>query len=437
MSANESYKGGENFDLRQILLKGKNHRLAERAGFFSSYLRSITESREQLFMRRILSEAGRSVIVEDPYTLARKTMLMFGSNNYLGLAGHPYVKERARRALRKYGAGVGGPPLLNGYTALHHELEERLAELKGAESALIFSSGYGANVGLVTGLVNSTDRVIYDAYSHASFCDGVRMSGVQSLHFPHNDIARAEDLLRLYSGPDHDVFVGVEGVYSMDGDLAPLDELTRMCRSRRAILMVDDAHGTGVMGATGRGTAEHFGVEGKVDITMGTFSKAFASTGGFIASSKPIIDYLRFFARSYMFSASLPPVVIATVLAGLDVIEREPGRIVRLRENLRHAVSGLNDMGFDVHPAAPIIPLRVPPGMNIRRAAYKFHEQGIFMNSVEFPAVPVCQQRFRISLMATHTREDIDRLLRAVGEVWSECAMEASQTREPEEAEVA
>ena len=437
MSANESYKGGENFDLRQILLKGKNLRLKERTGFFSSFLRATTESHEQLFMRRILSEAGRSVTVEDPYTGAARTMLMFGSNNYLGLAGHPYVKERARRALRKYGAGVGGPPLLNGYTALHSELEERLAALKGAESALIFSSGYGANVGLVTGLVNAGDRVVYDAYSHASFTDGIKMSGVQALHFPHNDIPRLEDLLRLYSGPDHDVFVGVEGVYSMDGDLAPLDEITRICGARGAVLMVDDAHGTGVMGDTGRGTAEHFGVEGKVDITMGTFSKAFASTGGFVASSRDIIDYLRFFARSYMFSASLPPVVIATVLAGLDVVGREPELIARLRENLRHAVGGLNQMGFDLRPEAPIIPLRVPPGMNIRKAAYKFHERGIFMNSVEFPAVPVCQQRFRISLMATHTREDIDRLLAAVGEVWSECRIEAVEDRPMQEAEVA
>ncbi len=219
---------------------------------------------------------------------------------------------------------MGGPPLLNGYTALHRELEERLAALKGCESAMLFSSGYGANIGLVTALVNQRDRVFYDAYSHASFCDGIKMAGVQSRHFPHNDIDRMERMLEACSGADHDVFVGVEGVYSMDGDLAPLDRLTQICRERGAILLLDDAHGTGVMGKTGRGSAEHFGVEGLVDITMGTFSKTFATTGGFIASTGPIIEYLRYFARSYMFSASLPPVVAAAVIAGLDVIEQEP-----------------------------------------------------------------------------------------------------------------
>ncbi len=384
-----------------------------------------------------MSEADRSVIVEDPSTGRRKSMLMFGSNNYLGLAAHPYVKEAASRALWEYGAGVGGPPLLNGYTGLHHELEERLAALKGCESAMLFSSGYGANVGLVTALVNQRDRVLYDAYSHASFCDGIKMADVQSLHFPHNDTARLEKMLEACCGADHDVFVGVEGVYSMDGDLAPLDRLTRLCRERGAILLLDDAHGTGVMGATGRGTAEHFGVEGLVDITMGTFSKTFATTGGFIASSGPVIDYLRYFARSYMFSASLPPVVAATVIAGLDVLEHEPDLIARLRENVSYAAAGLNWLGFDLEPDAAIIPLLVPPGMSIRKAASRFHEKGIFVNSVEFPAVPVSQQRFRVSLMATHTREDIDRLVDAVGEVWLEFAKEGSHAEQLAEAVVA
>ena len=206
----------------------------------------------------------------------------------------------------------------------------------------------------------------------------------------------------------------------MDGDLAPLDVLVPLCKSHGAILVVDDAHGTGVMGTTGRGTAEHFGVEGQVDVTMGTFSKTFAMTGGFVAASKAIIDYLRYFARSYMFSASLPPVVIATILAGLDVIENEPELLTQLRDNVGYAAVGLQRLTFAANPSAAIIPLRVPVGMNIRKAAQRFHELGIFVNSVEYPAVPISQQRFRLSLMATHTQEDIDRLGEAVQTVWNE-----------------
>ena len=419
MLLTETYKGGENFDLRQILLRGRTLRLQEKAKFFDSFLKELGGAHENLCMRVITSPANRTVKVLDPYNRNIREMIMFGSNNYLGLADHPYVIEKALQAIREYGVGIGGPPLLNGYTGLHRELERRLAAFKGTEDALIFSSGYGANVGLVTGLMNPDDSVYYDDYSHASFCDGIKMSGVQSYRFPHNNIERLKKMLENRSNKT-DTFVGVEGVYSMDGDIAPLDEFIRLCKSYGALLVVDDAHGTGVMGETGRGTAEHFGVEGKVDVTMGTFSKTFAVTGGFVAASKPIIDYLRYFARSYMFSASLPPVVIASVIAGLDVIEKEPQLLTTLRENVRYTKDGLQKIGFDIHPQAAIIPLRVPVGMNIRSMARKFHERGIFVNSIEYPAVPVSQQRFRISMMATHTKEDIDKLLTAVNEVWSE-----------------
>jgi glycine C-acetyltransferase len=373
-----------------------------------------------LCMREIVSAADREVTVVDPYTGLPGRMLMFGSNNYLGLANHRVVKERALLAVGKYGAGIGGPPLLNGMTKLHRELEERLAALKRCEDAMIFSSGYAANVGLVSGLLNPRDTMFYDGYSHASFCDGIRLGDVQSYRFPHNDTDGLQAMLAGHDGKG-DRFVGVEGVYSMDGDLAPLDRIVKICRSHDALLMVDDAHGTGVMGPTGAGTSEHFGLEGAVDIVMGTFSKTFAVTGGFVAASRSIVNYLRFFARSYMFSASLPPAAIATVIAGLDVIDLEPELLTRLRENVRYAALGLQALGIDAHPEAAIIPLRVPAGMDIRRASAEFHRMGVFVNSVEYPAVPVSQQRFRISLMATHTRQDIDRLLAAVEEVWSLC----------------
>jgi len=425
MNPNDAYSGGENFDLRKILLAGRNKSLAERTAFFEGFLQSLRERDEFLQMRCITSPADREVNVLDPQTGCTRSMLMFGSNNYLGLANHPRVRERARKAIEEYGAGIGGPPLLNGYTALHRELEERLAALKGTEDALIFSSGYGANVGLVTGLVGTRDIVLYDAYSHASFCDGITMAGVRSLHFRHNDVSGLERLLhRAARERSGDIFVGVEGVYSMDGDLAPLDRLLPLCESYGATLMLDDAHGTGVMGQTGRGTAEHFGLEGRIPLTMGTFSKTFAMTGGFIAGSRSLVNYLRFFARSYMFSASLPPVTAATVLAGLDVIEEEPWLLTALHENVEYATRGLRRLGFDVNPQGAIIPLRVPEGMDIRNAARAFHERSIFVNSIEYPAVPISQQRFRISLMATHRKEDIDRLLEAVADVWATAAIE-------------
>lgn len=427
MSTHEPYRGGENFDLRQMLLCGKRLHLAEKTAMFTAFLDDLAAHNHFLQMRCITSAADREVTVIDRQSGRAKKMLMFGSNSYLGIANHPYVKERVQRAIEKYGVGIGGPPLLNGYTELHRRLEERLAALKGAEDAMIFPAGYSANVGLVTGLVNDTDTVLYDSYSHASFCDGMKLSGVNSAHFPHNNMTRLKRLLEVHrQRTDQDLFVGVEGVYSMDGDLAPLDVIVPLCKSHNAILIVDDAHGTGVMGAHGRGTAEHFGLEGQVDITMGTFSKTFSATGGFVAASKPIINYLRFFARSYMFSASLPPTVIATVLAGLDVMEREPERFRQLWDNVAYASDGLRKLGFTLNAETPIVPLIVPVGMDLREAAHRFHEAGIFVNSIEYPAVPIAQQRFRVSLMATHTRQDIDRLLEVVGEIWSSLAPPAA-----------
>lgn len=421
MANNETYAGGENFDLRHILVHGRELRLRERMDFFQDFLKSIAGDRETLTLRQVASAADREVKVLDPHNGKEHTMLMFGSNNYLGLARHPHVREKVEEAIRHYGTGLGGPPLLNGYTPLHRSLEERLAALKGAEDALLFSSGYGANVGVVAGLLTRQDVVLYDAYSHASFCDGLKMAGVQSLRFPHNDVGRLKTLLEAQRGGMHDVFVGVEGVYSMDGDLAPLDAIVPLCKAHGALLILDDAHGTGVMGKTGRGTAEHFGVEGEIDATVGTFSKALAVTGGFVAANKPVVDYLRYFARTYMFSASLPPMVIAAVHAGLDVMEREPERLERLNDNIRYAVEGFRSLGFDVRADSPIIALRVPVGMNIRHAGQAFHRRGVFVNSIEYPAVPVSQQRFRISMQAGHTHADIDALRATVQEVWEEC----------------
>ena len=419
MNKMSEYNGGENFDLKDILLRGRKMNLQNKTEFFDSFLDSLLSNKQMLHLRCITSAADRTVTVVDTYTSEIKDMLMFGSNNYLGLANHPYIKAFVQKVIDKYGVGIGGPPLLNGYTALHHELEERLADLKGSEDVLLFSSGYGANVGLVSALMNNEDLVVYDSYSHASFHDGIKMSGAQAIHFSHNDVdLLSETLERTETLKFKDRFVGVEGVYSMDGDVAPLDLIVPICKKNNAILIVDDAHGTGVMGEKGSGTAEHFGLEGKVDISMGTFSKTFAVTGGFVAASKSIINYLRFFARSYMFSASLPPTVVATVLSALDVMEKEPELHQKLQDNINYTASSLRQLGFPANNLTPIFPLMVPAELNIRNASYEFHKKGIFLNSIEYPAVPKSQQRFRISVMATHTKEDIDRLMEVISEIW-------------------
>jgi glycine C-acetyltransferase len=403
--------------LRNALIEGRHQHLQERVRSFSGLLGRQSKYSKALFMRKVVSAADREVVVVDPFTGRLKKMLMFGSNNYLGLANHPYVRERVTRTVDEFGIGVGGPPLLNGYTGLHRQLEERLAALKGVEDAILFPTGYSANVGLISGLTQPDDGIVYDALSHASFRDGLHLTQAAHAEFGHNRLDELERQIDRFRVERQDVFVGVEGVYSMDGDLAPLDEISEICQRKGSILLVDDAHGTGVMGPMGKGTASHFGVEGQVDVTMGTFSKVFSVTGGFVAASKPITSYLRYFARSHMFSASLPPMVVAAVVAGLEVMEFEPERLDRLRGNIRYVSKRLKNKGIEAEMSSPILALRVPVGADMFASARKLHEAGLFINPVVFPAVPANQQRFRISLMADHTRDDLDRLVSCVSEI--------------------
>lgn len=428
MATEIRYEGGESFDAPTILQHSRELGFAARMNYFTTLLDSTFANYQTMYMRLIDSSADRQVEIIEVASGLRRKMLMFGSNNYLGLANHPRVKKAVQDAVDVYGVGLGGPPLFNGYTSLHRQLEERLSALKHAEDTLIFPTGYSANVGLVNCLTGRHDVVIFDEYHHASLRDGLRMAKVRNHAFAHNDIGELRGLLAAARPESEgDMFVCVEGVYSMDGDMAPLPEIVPLCRKRNAVLILDDAHGTGVMGASGSGTAEHFGLEKSIDITMGTFSKAFGVVGGFVSSSRPIVSYMRVFARSYMFSASLPPVVIAAVLAGLDVVESEPWLREQLRANVAYAAEGFRRLGLDVHPESAIIALRVPATMNIREAALRFHEAGVFVNCVEYPAVPLDQQRFRVSLMATHTKEDVDRLLEVTGEVWKAASGAATQ----------
>jgi glycine C-acetyltransferase len=273
---------------------------------------------------------------------------------------------------------------------------------------------------MLVALAQENDHILYDELSHASLFDGMRMTQVPATKFAHNDLVDLEAKLAQLSKTTKDtLFVAVEGVYSMDGDLAPLDKIVPLVKKYGGFLLLDDAHGTGVMGKSGSGTAEHFGVEKQIDLSMGTFSKSFAMTGGFLAGPKDLIDYLRFFARSYMFSAALTPVTLAAVLAGIDVVEKEPELRELLLENARYAIQKLQPFGIISKPEAAIIALKVPDWMDVRNANHFIHEQGIFLNAIEYPAVPEGEERFRISITAEHTRADIDRLAEVLDMVWN------------------
>lgn len=413
----------ENFSLRDFLPL-PDQGLDAQVAAFSHHYRLAADQGELLYMRELQGPADAVVTVADPATGAPREMIMLGSNNYLGLANHPAVKAAVKDAVDAYGIGCGGPPLLNGTSRLHRELERQLAALKGCDDAVLFTSGFLANLGWVTALLRPQDVVIYDEYSHASLFDAIKLARCKSQFFAHNDMHELEAILAStrQRSPQANLVVSVEGVYSMDGDLAPLPEVRALCDRYGAWLMVDDAHGTGVMGASGAGTAEHFGVH-RVEIAMGTFSKAFGTAGGFIAGSQALIDYLRFFARSHMFSAALPHPVVASVLAGLAVMREEPWRRERLHENAAYLAQGLRGLGLAIDYESAILPLIVPVGVDLRALTRRVHEEGLFVNAIEAPAVPADAQRLRISLMATHERAHLDRAISVLHRVGREVGL--------------
>lgn len=409
----------ENFSLRDFLPVASQDAEAQIGAFAATY-RATAAAGEALYMRELAGPADAVVQVRDPAGGPDREMIMLGSNNYLGLANHPAVKAAAIAAIEAFGVGCGGPPLLNGTSSLHRRLEAALARLKGCEDALLFSSGFLANVGWVGALMRPQDVLIYDELSHASLYDAIKLARCKSQFFAHNDVAELEAILRAQRArnPEALIVVAVEGVYSMDGDLAPLGAIREACDRHGAWLAIDDAHGTGVLGAAGAGTADHLGLpHAAVDVAMGTFSKAFGTAGGFVAGSRDRIDYLRFFARTHMFSAALPHPVVATVLAGIEVMATEPWRQAKVHENARYLVDGLRALGIETATESGIVPVFVPAGVDMRRLTRGLHEAGIFANAIEAPAVPADAQRLRLSVMATHTPAHLDRALQAIAEV--------------------
>lgn len=349
-----------------------------------------------------------------------KERIMMGSNNYLGLTHHPEVLAAARGALERYGSGCTGSRFLNGTLDLHEQLETELAEFLGKESCLVFSTGYQANLGVISGLVGRGDVVFLDKLDHASIVDGAKMSHGETTRFNHGDLAGLERKLQRVPEGTGTMLI-VDGVYSMEGDIADLPALLRVTQKYGAALAVDDAHSIGVLGPKGDGTAAHFGVTEEVDLIVGTFSKSLASIGGFAAGAENIIHYLKHHSRPLIFTAALPPSNTAGVLAALHVMQREPERRDALWANTRRLQDGLRNLGFDIGPTdTPIVPVLIGPLEKTFLFWRKLFDAGVFTNPVVPPAVPPSQCRLRTSLMATHTGEQIDRALDTFGRLGKE-----------------
>jgi len=348
-----------------------------------------------------------------------RRLIMLGSNNYLGLTTDPTVRGAALDAIRDYGTSCTGSRFLNGTLALHGALEARLAGFLGKERALVFSTGYQTNLGVLSALVGRNDVVICDKEDHASIVDGCRLALGRMLRFRHNDL---QDLARVLSAspPEVGKLVAVDGVFSMGGEIAPLPDLILVCKEHGARLLVDDAHGIGVIGG-GRGTAFHHDVADDVDLIVGTFSKSFASIGGFVAGEEAVIDWIQHLARPLIFSASLPAPNVAAALAALDVMEREPERVARVNEIADRMRRGYRELGFDVGDSeTPIIPIFIGEALTTMKVWRSLFNAGVYVNVAIPPAVPPGKSLLRTSVMATHTDEQLDRALEVFASVGHE-----------------
>lgn len=368
--------------------------------------RQLIESGIYPYFKALESEQAPEVMIEG------KKFIMFGSNNYLGLANDPRMKQASIDAVKKYGTGVAGSRFLNGNTVLHMELERKLAAFKQREAALVFATGYQMNLGVISALVGKGDFAIVDKLDHASILDGCRLSHGEIRRFKHNNMADLEKVLKDI-GPSHGKLVIVDGVFSMEGDIAPIPEISKLCRKYGARLMVDDAHASGVMGKRGRGTCEHFGLDHKdVDLVVGTCSKSFASIGGFAVGDENIIHYIQHASRSMIFSAALPPASVAAISKAIDIIEEEPQRIKKLWDNSAYLMKNFKRMGLNTgETQTPIIPVVIGDNEKTFMLWRMLFDNGLFTNPVVSPAVPPKRSLLRVVVTATHTREQLDRAL--------------------------
>lgn len=364
------------------------------------------------YFRAISSEQDTEVLMNG------KKVLMFGSNSYMGLTNDPRVIEAAVQATRKYGTGLAGSPFLNGTLDIHKQLEARLAEYVGKEDAMLYSTGFGVNLGVVSTLTGREDYIILDEQDHASIIEGRRLSFSNYLKYKHNDMASLEEQLKK-AAPDKVKLIATDTVFSMEGDVADMKSIVELAKKYNATVMADEAHGIGVFGEGGRGVCHHMGVSKDVDLIMGTFSKSFASLGGFIATDKEITNFLRHHSRSYIFTASITPASVAAVNASLDIMLSEPERQQHLWDITHFALDSFRNMGCEIgHTSTPIIPLFIRDDYKTFQVTHDLLEEGVFVNPVVSPAVAPSDTLIRYSLMATHTKEQVERSLEAIEKVF-------------------
>jgi glycine C-acetyltransferase len=376
--------------------------------------------REQNLFRRLR-------ILEDEQkahtTFDHRSVVNLSSNNYLGLTTHPTLRARALEAIEQFGVGSGSVRTIAGTMAIHMELERRLAEFKKVEAVVVFQSGFTANAGTVSAILSKEDVVISDELNHASIIDGCRLSRAAIKVFPHKDVDAARRIARELPAGQRKLLI-TDGVFSMDGDLGPLPALCDVAEETGCIMMVDDAHASGVFGANGRGTIDHFGVHGRVDIQVGTLSKAIGALGGYVAGSRDLIDFLYHRARPFLFSTSHPPAVAAACIAALDVLVEEPQIMERLWENTRFFKAGLEQLGFDTGISeSPITPVITGDGAQAMKLSDRLFEEGVFAQGIGFPTVARDKARVRTIVTATHTREDMQYALDAFGKVGRELGL--------------
>jgi len=376
--------------------------------------RELDTLKEQKLYRqlRVLDEEQKARTTVD-----HKTVVNLSSNNYLGLTTHPKLRERALEAVRKFGVGTGSVRTIAGTMEMHMELERRLAEFKKVEKVVVFQSGFTANAGTVSAILTKDDVVISDELNHASIIDGCRLSRATIKVFPHKDVEAARRIIEALPKEQRKLLI-TDGVFSMDGDLGPLPALCDLAEATGCIMMVDDAHASGVFGKNGRGTIDHFGVHGRVDIQVGTLSKAIGALGGYVAGSADLIEFLYHRARPFLFSTSHPPAVVAACIAAIDVLLEDPQIIDRLWENTRFFKKGLQDLGFDTGMSeSPITPVIVGEGSKAMLLSDKLFARGVFAQGIAFPTVARDKARVRTIVTATHTREDLQYALDAFAAV--------------------
>jgi 8-amino-7-oxononanoate synthase len=383
--------------------------------FFRDEINDLKKKGLYRELRTVEGEQDSSVLING------KRVLMFSSNNYLGLANHPGIKKASMDAALYYGTGSGGSRLISGSMELHRTLEKELALFKGTDGALLFSSGYHANVGAISALAGEGDLILSDEFNHGSIVDGCRLSRGEVRVYKHGDMNSLKEILRRSSKFKRRLIV-TDSVFSVDGDIAPLPDIVDLAEKYSALVMVDDAHGTGVLGKRGKGALEHFGLEGKVEIQMGTLGKALGSFGAYIAGSEDLIQYLVNKTRSLLYTTALPPSVCGSALAALKILGERPELVSQLRNNASYFRKGMRDLGYPISESGtPILPLILRDPFVTMNMARSLFDEGVYVQGIRPPTVPEGTSRLRITLMASHTREQLDFGLRAfkkIGKKW-------------------